>query len=265
METLSYDDLLLEIDGPLATITLNAPDSLNALSYPMAGSFIEALDHLSGAGGRTRALLITGAGRAFCAGLDLKSSRDRDEDPRLTRMESTWSPLVHRLRDAPFPIVSAVNGPCAGIGVTIAIMADHVVAARSAYFMLPFIKNLALLGDAGITWILPRMIGWARARRMFLFSEKVSAETAVDWGLADVLCEDGEAARRGAEVARQLAAGPTRALAQLRKVLWEGWENDYERHLGHELERNRPLFESNDHREARRSFLEKRKPDFRGT
>ncbi len=263
METIDYDSLRLEIDGGLAKLTLNDPESLNALSHSMAESIILALNELGRREPRTRALLVTGAGRGFCAGLNLKTSL-RSGKETLTGMERVFAPLVHRFRDAPFPIVSAVNGPCAGIGVTLAIMADTVIAARSAYFLLPFVKNLALLGDAGITWVLPRLIGWSRARRMFLFSEKVSAETALDWGLADAVCDDDEIATHAEAVARQLAEGPTQALAQMRKIMWQGLQNDYERHLEVEVEINRPLFGSKDHREAVRSFLEKREPQFTG-
>lgn len=263
METIDYDSLTLEIDGGLAKLTLNDPESLNAVSYPMAESIILALNELGRREPRTRALLVTGAGRGFCAGLNLKTSL-RTEKETLTGMERVFAPLVHRFRDAPFPIVSAVNGPCAGIGVTLAIMADTVIAARSAYFLLPFVKHLAMAGDAGITWLLPRLIGWSRARRMLLLGEKVPAETALDWGLADAVCEDGEIMARAEAVARQLAEGPTQALAQLRRVLWEGLQNDYVRHLEVEVELNQPLIDSKDHREAVRSFLEKRKPQFTG-
>ncbi len=270
METIDYDSLTLEIDGEFAKLTLNDPESLNALSYPMADSIIRALNELGGRKPKTRALLLTGAGRGFCAGLNLKRSLGGEREAltsgkeTLTGMERVFAPLVHRFRDAPFPIVSAVNGPCAGIGVTLAIMADTVIAARSAYFLLPFVKHLAMAGDAGITWLLPRLIGWSRARRMLLLGEKVPAETALDWGLADAVCEDDEIMAHAEAVARQLAEGPTQALAQLRRVLWEGLQNDYVRHLEVEVELNQPLIDSKDHREAVRSFLEKRKPQFTG-
>jgi 2-(1,2-epoxy-1,2-dihydrophenyl)acetyl-CoA isomerase len=130
--------------------------------------------------------------------------------------------------------------------------------------VLPFTKNLAIIGDAGITWVLPRLVGLSRARRMLLFNEKVPAQTALEWGLADRVCDDGEALTTALQAAQQLAAGPTRALAGVRRALWHGLQHDYERHLIQEVELNRPLFDSDDYREAKRAIVERRPPRFTG-
>lgn len=264
METLTYDGVTLEIDGSVATMTLNDPGTLNALTMEMAESLIRAFDELGKPERNIRATLLTGAGRGFCAGLNIRRARGTKNELPITNMERLFVPLMTRLREAPFPIVAAVNGPCAGIGVTIAIMSDTVVAARSAYLLLPFIENLALLGDAGITWILTRLIGWARARRMFLFGERVTAETALEWGLIDEVCDDDDIAARGRAIAEQLASGPTMAMAQMRKALWEGLQQDYDRHLKSEVDLNQPLYKTDDHKEALRAFRDKRKPNYTG-
>lgn len=263
MEKFEFDKIILTIDGEFATLTFNDPDHLNALSMAMVHGVSQAFHELSKPDHHIRALLIRSEGRGFCAGLNLKNSKNVAEGP-ISRMQTHFLPMLRHMKEASFPIVAAVNGPCAGIGVTLALMCDVVVANRSAYFTLPFVKNLAAMGDAGISWLLPRIIGWSRAKHMFLFGTKVGAEKALEWGMVYDVFDDEGFHEKAEAVARELASGPTVALAGIRKFIWEGLENNYDRHLFAEIEINATTHPTADYKEALTAFLERRPPDFQG-
>ena len=266
MEHLEFGKIHVDIDGEFATLTINDPDKLNALSWSMFMGINDAFHELQSKDRHIRALLIKGEGRAFCAGLNLG---DRDELQAMKAssnvMDTHVIPLMRRFKDAPFPTICAVNGPCAGIGVTIALMCDVAIAGRSAYFYLPFVKGLGSVGDAGISWILPRIIGWARARHMLMFGNKVGAQDALDWGMLYDIAEDDELQAKTEAVARDLATRATVALATTRTFVWEGLENSYERQLQVEQVLNVGItHQTEDYKNAKIARVEGRKPDFRG-
>jgi 2-(1,2-epoxy-1,2-dihydrophenyl)acetyl-CoA isomerase len=179
---------------------------------------------------------------------------------RMNLAEQLYNPIVRAMRDAPFPIVAGVNGPAVGISCTLSLMCDTVVAARSAYFLLPFVQGLASIGDIGITWLLPRLIGLSRARRMLLYSERVGAETAFDWGLVDAVHDDDRLAAEVRTIGKRFASGPTLALGGLRRALWDALDNSYERQLDEEIRLGRIFTKTDAIGESVTAFIEKRPP-----
>ena len=162
-ETIIYEGLTLRFDAALATLTLNDPDRLNALSAAMALGVIEALTELSKPRRGVRALLIRGEGRGFCAGANLAAearavTRGQGKAPAINAVETAFHPMLRRLHALPVPVIAAVNGPCLGIGLGLALAADHIIASEAAYFQAPF-RNLASASDSGLTWLLPRLVG----------------------------------------------------------------------------------------------------------
>lgn len=262
MDVDTGDEVRFETDGAVAILTLSNPETLNAISLETVEGILRGMNAVSREDSGIRCLLVTGEGRAFSSGLNLR--RRRDDRAPVPRIDSHFNPLIRRMRTIPIPVVMAVNGPCVGIAATMAILGDSILAARSAYFYLPFVWQLAFPGDAGISWILPRMVGWPRARRMLLHSERVPAATALEWGLVDELWDDAEFRERALEHARRLAAGPTKALGMVRRMLWSGLENSFEDQLRWEVESSIPLAGSRDAIEASKAFLEKRTPTFEG-
>ena len=190
MPEMSLSDVVLKIDNELATITLNSPDTLNALSKGVLNGFYEALDHIEHGGHNIRCLIITGEGRAFSSGANLSETMDSGANKNGfpvdvgQQLELSYHPIMRRLRNLHCPIISAVNGPCAGAAVGIALSCDLIMAARSSYFLLAF-RNIGLVPDGGSTFILPRLIGWSRAMELSLLGEKLPAEKAEQWGKAE--------------------------------------------------------------------------------
>lgn len=185
-----YETLILDIEDGLAIIRLNRPERLNALSNALKAELLQAIRQIAKPDSGVRALLITGEGRAFCSGADLAEggmSTDRDMGANLI---ATYHPILLELAALDMPVISAVNGVAAGAGMSIAISADIVLAARSAYFLQAFV-NIGLVPDAGSTFILPRLVGTARARAMMMLGERLPAEKALEWGLVyDVVDDD---------------------------------------------------------------------------
>jgi 2-(1,2-epoxy-1,2-dihydrophenyl)acetyl-CoA isomerase len=210
-----------------------------------------------------RALLLTGAGRAFCTGQDLGEEQARPgEDSSLSSvLEEHYNPLIRQLRELPFPVVAAVNGVAAGAGANLALACDLVVAARSASFVQAFAR-VGLVPDCGGTWLLPRLVGPARARGLALTAEPLGAEKAEAWGLIWKVVDDAALAAAAAELTAALAAGPTVGLALIKRALDESWENDLESQLELERELQRQASRTADYAEGVRAFMEKRKPTF---
>src|ERR1700742_623886 len=211
---MSYQTILFDVSGGIARLTLNRPDRLNSFNTVMHGEVREALASLKGSDARV--LILTGAGRGFCAGQDLG---DRAVAPGGAAVdlgesiEKNYKPLVMALRNLPLPVIAAVNGVAAGAGANIALACDIVIAAKSASFVQGFSK-LGLVPDSGGTWTLPRLVGTARAMGLALLGDKLSAEQAAQWGLIWRCIEDAEFAGVVDALARQLAVAPTRGLAR---------------------------------------------------
>ncbi|MDH3320138.1 MAG: 2-(1,2-epoxy-1,2-dihydrophenyl)acetyl-CoA isomerase PaaG [Betaproteobacteria bacterium] len=245
------------------TITLNRPEKLNAFVAEMHALLREALMQAED-DAAVRALLITGAGRGFCAGQDL-SERNMN-DPNLDLgggLDAHYNPFIRRLRALPKPVVCAVNGVAAGAGANIALAGDLVIAARSASFMQAFSK-IALVPDCGGTWWLPRLIGLQRAMGMALLAERVSAEDAERWGLIWKCVDDAKLVEEAGNLARTLAAGPTHTFGMIKKALYASSGNTLDEQLDLERDFQREVGRYGDYREGVAAFLEKRKPAFTG-
>lgn len=247
-----------EADG-VAVLTMNRPDKLNGMTAQMRAE----LTHAIGAASKTaRALVLTGAGRAFSSGQDLGGDKPADLDLARVLCEE-YAPLLRAIEDSEIPIIAAVNGPAAGAAANIALSCDVVIAARSAYFLQAFAR-IGLMPDAGGTWMLPRLAGLPRAMGMSLFAEPVPAAQAAEWGMIWEVVEDDALTDRAAELAHRLAKGPTRAYAAIRKALREGLGAPYAAQLDREAEMQAELGRSRDFAEGVTAFLEKRPADYKG-
>lgn len=267
-----YQTINLEITDGVAILTLNRPDKLNAFTPEMLGEIGAALDEISAPDCPARCLLITGAGRAFCSGADLASSSafsgglekgatPGDEVGKMLRQ--VYHPLFEALRALEMPVVSAVNGVAAGAGMSLAIAADIVIAARSAYFLQAFI-NIGLLPDSGSTYMLPRLMGKARATAAMMLGEKLPAETAAEWGLIYQVSDDDALMETAVTLAKRLASGPTLALAALRSAIGKSEGNDFTAQLEVEAALQSRLANSSDCLEGIGAFLAKRPAAFTG-
>jgi 2-(1,2-epoxy-1,2-dihydrophenyl)acetyl-CoA isomerase len=261
---MTYDRIVLAREQGLATLTLNAPDKLNAVSRKMIAELKDCWEQLA-ADSSVRAVLLTGAGRGFCAGADL-SDPDRDSGAAAdsgAALDKFFNPVIRLMRAMPKPIVAAVNGPAAGVGMSFALAADIAIAARSATFLQAFAR-IGLLPDGGSTWFLPRLVGEQRARALAMLAPQISAQQARDWGLIWDVVEDGDLMQTAREVARRLADGPTLSLARIKEAMNAATANPLDRQLDLERDLQRELGRSEDFREGVAAFLAKRKPVFKG-
>lgn len=261
---MSYSTITVARDNGLATLTLNAPDKLNAVSRKMIAELKECWETLA-ADGSVRAVLLTGAGRGFCAGADL-SDPDRDRSATAdsgAALDKFFNPVIRLMRSVPKPIVAAVNGPAAGVGMSFALAADIAIAGRSASFLQAFAR-IGLLPDGGSTWFLPRLVGEQRARALAMLAPKISAEQAKEWGLIWDVVEDGELMKAATEVARGLADGPTLSLARIKEAMNRASGNQLGQQLDLERDFQRELGRSEDFKEGVTAFLAKRRPQFKG-
>jgi len=257
--------ILSEVEQGVMTITLNRPDRLNSFNDLMHQQLAACLTQAE-RDENVRCLLITGAGRGFCAGQDLN---DRNVDPSGPApdlglsVERFYNPLVRRLAALPKPVIAAVNGVAAGAGATLALGCDIVLAARSANFVMAFSK-LGLVPDCGGSWFLPRVAGRARAMGLALLGEKLSAEQAAQWGMIWQLVEDAELADTSRQLARHLATQPTFGLGLIKKALQASETNGLDAQLDLERDYQRLAGRSDDYREGVIAFLAKRPPQFSG-
>ena len=258
-----YKDLTLDITDTLATITLNRPDRLNALSGGLKAELLAAVRQIGTKDSGVRCLLLTGNGRGFCAGADLADGAVGPRaDPGASLLD-TYHPLLQELAALEMPIISAVNGVAAGAGMSLAISADIVLAAESAYFLQAFI-NIGLVPDAGSTFILPRLIGTARARAMMMLGEKVPAKTALEWGMIYSVVTDEALLDTATTLAQKLANGPTKSLSSIRKLMAASAGNSFAEQLHAEAQAQRAAGQTSDSAEGVIAFLEKRPANFRG-
>jgi 2-(1,2-epoxy-1,2-dihydrophenyl)acetyl-CoA isomerase len=263
--TMEFERAKLDIDGPVGIVTLNHPEVMNAVSAEMLGGLMKALDHVEDPKNGVRCMLMTGAGRGFCAGANLQPSGGGPSGSRDAGsvLETQYHPFLRRLRELPIPFVTAVNGAAAGVGMSFALMGDLVLCARSAYFLQAF-RRIGLIPDGGSTWILPRLIGKARAMELSLLGEKLPADKALEWGLINRVFDDADLIGKAKEFARDLANGPTVALSLIRRLYWESADNTYEEQLNLERQMQRKAGNSADFHEGVRAFLEKRPAKFKG-
>ena len=262
---MTYETILFDICKGYTKLTLNRPDRLNSFTVEMHGEVAEALSRVE-QDPDIRALLITGAGRGFCAGQDLADRAVAPGEKGVDlgeSLENRYNPLIRRLIRLPKPVICAVNGVAAGAGANIAFAADIVLAAKSAKFIQSF-SNIGLVPDSGGTWILPRLAGQARALGLALTGEPLSAEKAEAWGLIWRCVDDAELHAEAEKLAARFAVGPTRGYAAIKMAMRKGWLAGLEEQLDLERDLQRELGTSNDYREGVAAFSEKRKPNFSG-
>jgi 2-(1,2-epoxy-1,2-dihydrophenyl)acetyl-CoA isomerase len=261
---MSYGTILFSVDGGIARLTLNRPDKLNSFNTQMHGEVRDALATLPGSSARV--LVLTGAGRGFCAGQDLGDRAVAPGSAAVDLGESIdtyYKPLVLALHGLPMPVIAAVNGVAAGAGANIALACDVVIAAHSASFVQAFSK-LGLLPDSGGTWTLPRLVGQARSLGLTLLGEKLPAETAAAWGMIWQCVADAELGSTVDALAHRLAAAPTRGLAWTKAAIRGGWQRTLAEQLDVERDAQRELGRSADYAEGVAAFVEKRTPRFTG-
>jgi 2-(1,2-epoxy-1,2-dihydrophenyl)acetyl-CoA isomerase len=262
--TVNYETILFSIDEGIGRLTLNRPDRLNSFNVRMHLEVRQALLDL--AGGGARVLVLTGAGRGFCAGQDLG---DRAVAPSAAgvdlgdSIDRHYKPLVLALQALPLPVIAAVNGVAAGAGANIALACDLVIAARSASFVQAFAK-IGLLPDSGGTWTLPRLVGNARALGLALLGNKLPADQAAAWGMIWQCVDDAEFPAAVESLARQLAAAPTLGLAATKSAIRAGWRHSLEQQLDLERDAQRELGRTADYAEGVAAFVDKRTPQFKG-
>lgn len=254
------------LENGVAILTMSDPATMNAAGLDMAEDLTAAFDKATK---EARAVVLTGEGRGFCSGANLSGGgalgrKPADGPPDAgAALESTYNPLVTRMRDLPIPFVTAVNGAAAGVGCSLALLGDLIVAAESAYFLQAF-RRIGLVPDGGSTYILPRMIGRARAMEMMLLGEKVPAKTALEWGMINRCVPDADLLSTAKTLATELANGPA-SVAMIRKMGWASLDNDWKEQLNLERVTQRDAGRTEDFAEGVTAFLQKRPAQFKGS
>lgn len=262
--------VLVETHGSVIKLTLNDPKTLNAMGPEMANEIKDAVAYVADSQGKFRCLVITGAGRGFCSGGNVawidenqQTKRSGEKVEHGVSLGTHHHHVLKQLKQLSIPIVTAVNGPAAGIGLSYALAGDMIVAASSAFFVASY-RNIGISVDGGASWMLSRYIGWARAKELLLMGSRLPASKALAWGLINRVFSDDDFATETMALASELANGPTVALGEIRKLAWEGWNNSYEDHLDLE-EQTLPLtFATEDSIEGAKAMLEKRPAIFKG-
>jgi 2-(1,2-epoxy-1,2-dihydrophenyl)acetyl-CoA isomerase len=263
---MTFKTILFETTGGVAKLTLNRPEKLNSFTPEMLGEVRQALDQVAAPASGVRSLLLTGAGRGFCGGQDLgdRAVRADGATPDLGRSLDSWyNPIILALRRLDLPVVCAVNGVAAGAGANLALACDIVLAAKSASFIQSFCK-IGLVPDSGGTWILPRLVGMARATALAMLGDRIEASQAEAWGLIWKVIDDDQLADRSLALACQLADMPTRGLALTKQALQAAATNGLPRQLDLERDLQRRAGQTKDYREGVDAFLGKRPPHFQG-
>lgn len=259
---MGFAKVILEREGDIAIVSLNDPATRNSLSWELAGELGEAFDQL----GDARALVITGTGKGFCSGGNMASDVAEGQgfgDMIAGGLESAINPMLRKLSALKIPVVAAVNGAAAGAGAPLALHADFVFAGESAFFYFAF-ANVGLAVDAGASWLLPRLIGTARATQALMLVERIPAAQALDWGMIYKVVPDAELLDAAKALAHRLASGPTVSYGQIRQALHSAQSSSYLDALLLEEHAQRVSGNSKDCIEAVTAFLEKRAPVFRG-
>jgi 2-(1,2-epoxy-1,2-dihydrophenyl)acetyl-CoA isomerase len=257
------EPVLVSLDAGVLGVTLNRPDSLNAFTAAMHAGLAAALTRAESEAA-VRCVLVTGAGRGFCAGQDLSERDMNAADIDLgAGLDARYNPLVRRMRALEKPIVCAVNGVAAGAGANFALACDLVIAARSASFIQAFVK-IGLVPDCGGSYFLPRLAGMQRAMALAMTGDRLSAEDAERWGLIWKCVDDAQLKTETEKLARQLASGPTKSLGLIKKAMYASAGNTLAAQLDLERDLQREVGRGKDYREGVKAFLEKRKPQFKG-
>ncbi|MCF4164538.1 enoyl-CoA hydratase/isomerase [Zavarzinia compransoris] len=262
----AFEKITVTIEDGVMVIAFNDPAAMNAVTTSMVRELGAAIAIVEDAAQGVRALVITGTGRGFCAGANLSDPGALlgDGVPDVGRvLEEFYNPLFKRLRDLRVPIVTAVNGAAAGVGMSFALMGDMVIAAKSASFLQAFAK-IGLVPDGGSSWLLPRLVGRARAIELALMAEKLPAEKALEWGLINRVVEDADLMPTAMEIAGRLAKGPTKTLGMIRKMMQASLESSYDQQLDLERQLQRAAGQTADFQEGVAAFLQKRPAHFAG-
>jgi 2-(1,2-epoxy-1,2-dihydrophenyl)acetyl-CoA isomerase len=255
-------DLRIETADGVATVTLDRPDALNALTVPLKEALVEAFRAFA-SDDAVRAVVLTGAGRAFCAGQDLHERLQPDALPLADEIRARYNPLIRAMRALPKPIVAAVNGVAAGAGASLAFACDIRIAAEAASFLLAF-GRVGLIPDSGATWLLPRLIGGAKAAELALTTDPLSAADAERLGLVARVVPPAELLQEARALARRLAAAAPVALALTKEALERSWTASFEEQLELEADLQGRAGSTADHAEGIAAFIERRRPTFRG-
>jgi len=258
---MAYETINFKTEGGIARLTLNRPDRLNSFTVQMHEEVADALGNLAD----VRVLVLTGAGRGFCGGQDLN---DRAVAPGQSvdlghSVETYYNPLIRRLTSLPLPVIARVNGVAAGAGANIALACDIVVAAKSAKFIQSF-ASIGLIPDSGGTWVLPRLVGQARALGLALTAEPLPAERAAEWGLIWKAVDEEALDAEVDALAARFASAPTRGLAAIKRMIRQSWGHSLDEELDLQRDAMRELGMSQDYKEGVAAFMEKRSPNFTG-
>lgn len=262
---MDFEKITYSVEEYIALVSFNDPDTLNAAGMDVIEELLMAFEL---AGDNARCTILTGTGRGFCSGANLNpnSSGDRKNSGKPDAgkgLDTHYNPFIKAMKTHPHPIITAVNGPAAGVGCAIALMGDFIIASEKAYFLQAF-RRIGLVPDGGSTFILPRLIGRARAMEMALFGEKIYADTALEWGLVNRVVSHDSLLEEAKQYGERLATGPTHALSAMRGLIWQSEDNDFDSQLQAERYAQRTAGRSPDFREGVKAFLEKRPAQFAG-
>ena len=262
---IEFNKISLKVENNIGIMKFNDPDVRNAVSPDMLEGFWECLNEIEKENSEIKCLLLTSEGKGFCAGANLSSGSERSNSGRQDAghaLETMYHPILRRLRNMNIPIVTAVNGAAAGIGMSFALMGDIIVASKSAFFLQAF-RRIGLVPDGGSTWLLPRLVGNARAKELSLLGERLPAEKAYEWGLINRLTDEEDLIDEALKISNELASGPM-SLRLIRKAFWESSDNTYEEQLNLERELQFQAGNSEDFKEGVKAFLDKRDAKFKG-
>ncbi len=260
-----YKTIKIEKNNGVASLTLNRPDRLNSFNVQMHEELQTALDDIA-TDGETRCLMITGAGRGFCAGQDLNDravSADGQAPDLGMSVEKFYNPLIRRITNLKMPVICALNGVAAGAGASLVMACDIVIAARSASFILSFAK-VGLVPDSGSSWHFTRALGLPRAKALAMLGNKLKAEQAEQWGLIYQVVDDKALIEEAQKLTRYLATQPTEALANIKELVHTSFDYSLNEQLERERKAMQHLGRSHDYKEGVAAFIEKREPSFKG-
>jgi 2-(1,2-epoxy-1,2-dihydrophenyl)acetyl-CoA isomerase len=259
---MTYKKIAYDLSDDIATIAFNDPKTLNAAGVDTIEELLLAIEQ---AADEARCTIITGNGRGFCSGANLSSNpgeTPKGKPDAGKALDTHYNPFIKAMRTHPHPIITAVNGAAAGVGCSIALMGDFIISAESGYFLQAF-RRIGLVPDGGSTFLLPRLVGRAKAMEMTLFGDKVFADQALDWGMINKVVPDDQLMDEARAYAKRLADGPTQALALIRDLVWQAEDNDFDSQLQAERFAQRTAGRQGDFKEGVKAFLEKRPANFK--